>query len=259
MILLFLLFIFGLFIGSFLNVIIDRLPRNETFLKGRSHCEFCKHTLSWMDLIPFVSFLFLKGKCRYCRKKLSLRYPLFEILTATLFVLTTLQLQLFIIHYSLFIILFYLFIVSCLIVIFFIDLKDGIIPFQIVIPAILITFIYLIFLSPASLLSHLFSGLGAFIFFLLIFLFTRGRGMGFGDVIYAFFMGILLGFPLIILGLYTSFLTGAIISLILILWRKKKFRGSTIPFGPFLVLGTYLSMLWGEQFLIHLVLPYLSW
>src|SRR3989344_3248327 len=80
------LFIFGTAIGSFLNVLIDRLPREESIM-GRSHCEYCKKILSPIDLIPVLSFLFLKGKCRYCGKKLSLQYPGIEILTGVLFVL----------------------------------------------------------------------------------------------------------------------------------------------------------------------------
>lgn len=90
------------------------------------------------------------------------------------------------------------------------------------------------------------SGLGAGIFFLALFLFTRGRGMGFGDVKFAFLMGLVLGFPNIIVSLYIAFLTGAIIGIILMIWGKKRFFGTAIPFGPFLVLGTFAALFWGE-------------
>ena len=111
------LFFLGTIIGSFLNVLIDRLPREESIM-GRSHCDHCKKTLSPIDLIPVLSFLFLKGKCRYCGKKLSLQYPGIEILTGVLFVLIY-NFKFLISNYA---------IVSCLIVIFFIDLKKQIIP-----------------------------------------------------------------------------------------------------------------------------------
>src|SRR3989344_25048 len=122
------LFFLGTIIGSFLNVLIDRLPREESIM-GRSHCDHCKKTLSPIDLIPVLSFLFLKGKCRYCGKKLSLQYPGIEILTGVLFVLiynfkfliynSNSNFEFQISNYA---------IVSCLIVIFFIDLKNQIIP-----------------------------------------------------------------------------------------------------------------------------------
>ncbi|CAN5180251.1 A24 family peptidase [soil metagenome] len=243
-------FILGLCIGSFLLVITDRFESNESFLHGRSHCDQCKHVLGPLDLIPVISFLSTKGRCRYCKVKLSLYYPFFELLTGCLFALTIFvssstyygvsidQLLHFI---------FSLYIVSSLILLFFIDLRYGIIPFKIIFPAILITFLSTVFSLPSALSTTLYAALGACLFFFLLFLFTKGRGMGFGDVVYAFFMGLLLGYPGVIVGLYIAFLSGAIISLILIWEKKKKLKGSTIPFGPFLVLGTYIAWLWGDM------------
>jgi leader peptidase (prepilin peptidase) / N-methyltransferase len=245
------IFIFGLFIGSFLNVLADRLPRGETVVGGRSHCEVCKKELEWYDLIPLLSFAFLKGRCRYCHTRLSLRYPAVELTTGILFVLVYLFLARDSILYQVLSIkylvelLYYLFIISCLIVVFFADLKYGIIPDKIIFPAIIISAIYLI-LNTQYLLPHVLSAVGACLFFLMLFLVTRGRGMGFGDVKFAFFMGLVLGYPNIIVGLYIAFLTGAIVGCILILWRKKKLKGASIPFGPFLVLGTVLAMFGGD-------------
>jgi prepilin signal peptidase PulO-like enzyme (type II secretory pathway) len=146
-------------------------------------------------------------------------------------------------------------IISSLIVVFFIDLKYGIIPFNVIGVAIaIVTFWYLF--SGAEISSFLLSALGVFVCFLLLFLVTRGRGIGFGDVIFSFLMGYILGFPKIILGVYIAFLTGAFFSLILIVLNKKKYRGGTIPFGPFLVSGTIISLFWGETiiktFLLYL-------
>ena len=146
-------------------------------------------------------------------------------------------------------------IISSLIVVFFTDLKYGIIPFNVIgIATAIVTFLYLF--TGAEISSFLLSGLGIFVLFLLLFLVTRGRGIGFGDVVFSFLMGYILGFPKIVLGVYIAFLTGAFFSLILIMLNKKKYRGGTIPFGPFLVSGTIISLFWGENiiktFLLYL-------
>lgn len=247
--LLFFIFIVGLVVGSFLNVLIDRIPRGENIFTGRSHCEFCHHPLGGGDLIPLVSFMLLRGKCRYCHKKLSLYYMIIEIITGILFV--------FVVVYPLYSIPYVLFIISSLIVVFFTDLKYGIIPFPIVLPAIIIVSIYL-FLSPNpdTLFTNFLAALGAGSFFFLLFLLTRKRGIGFGDVVYALLMGLLLGFPKIILGLYIAFLTGAAVSLILVVAKQKKLHGGTVPFGPFLVFGTVVSLFWGDL-IINKILFYL--
>jgi leader peptidase (prepilin peptidase) / N-methyltransferase len=252
-----LIFLLGLFIGSFLNVLADRLPRNETVIRGRSHCEKCKRELAWFDLIPLLSFILLKGKCRYCRVRLSSYYPIVEFTTGIFFTLTTFfilngsQFPIsnfqFSINYQLIVSLFYyLIIVSSLIVVFFADLKYGIIPDKVIFPAMIISFLYLILNTKYLILSHLLSAIGACLFFLLLFLITRGKGMGFGDVKFAFLMGLVLGFPNIIISLYIAFLTGAIVGIILIIWRKKRIIGTSIPFGPFLVLGTFLAIFLGN-------------
>lgn len=253
MLLILFLFFIGLFFGSFFLVLADRLPRGESVLFGRSHCDHCRHVLSWKDLFPVISYLLLKGKCRYCKKKLSVYYPTVELFTGGLFALTYIMVtqQGFMIHdlgfTNIWFLLFYLFITGVLTVIFFADLKYGIIPFAALFPAIIITVLYFILNTEYEILVHLYAALGAAGFFLVLFLATRGRGMGFGDVVFAFFMGLLLGYPSVIVALYLAFLTGTAVSLILIIGRRKKFFGSSIPFGPFLIFGTYVSMFWGES------------
>ena len=152
--------------------------------------------------------------------------------------------------------LYYLFILSSFIVIFFTDLKYGIIPDKIVYPAILLSAIYhLQFFhvrqdfGGQTIFNYLLSGIGAFIFFLVLFLITKRKGMGFGDVKLAFLIGIVLGFPKILAALYLAFLTGAIVGSILIIWGKKKLKGGTIPFGPFLIIGAALSIFFAGQIL----------
>lgn len=255
----FLIFCLGLIIGSFLNCVIYRLEEGEkSFLKGRSFCPKCKHTLSWQDLIPVFSFFFLKGKCRYCSQKISWQYPLVELATATLFLLTAryyLPFDLNNIIFSDFIILFFLLIfISLLIIIFAFDLRHYIIPDRVIYPAILIGIVYNIVYSllinnnTALLINYFLSGLFASLFFLFIVLISKGRWMGLGDVKLAFFMGLVLGSPNIIIALFLSFLIGALVGISLILAQKKKFS-SEIPFAPFLILGTFLALFWGGDIL----------
>ncbi len=253
----FLIFILGLAVGSFLNCVIYRLEKKESFLKGRSYCPNCKHKLSWKDLIPIFSFFELQGKCRYCKQKISWQYPLVEFATGILFVLA-LNYELRIMNYDLsnsgFILnSLFLLLNSCfLIVIFVYDLKYYIIPDEVIYPAIVITFLYNILYSYFILhtsyfiLNTLYSVLGASLFFLSIFLFSKGKWLGFGDVKLALFMGLFLGFPNILVTLFLAFFIGAIIGIGLILAKKKGLK-SEVPFGPFLVTGTFIALFWGNQ------------
>lgn len=253
----FFLFLFGLIIGSFLNCVIYRLDTKESFLRGKSFCPNCKHTLSWQDLIPVLSFIFLKGKCRYCQKPISWQYPLVELATAILFVMI-LNYELRIMNYEFLnfgFILYSLFLIlnSCfLIIIFVYDLKHYIIPDKVIYPAIIIAFLYdilysLFFIHNSKfLIQFLFSGLGAAAFFLLIVLISRGKWMGVGDIKLAFFMGLVLSWPNILIALFLAFSIGALIGIILIAARKKTMK-SEIPFGPFLVSGTFLALFFGEK------------
>ena len=261
-------FLLGLFIGSFLNVLVDRLPLNENPLVGRSHCDYCRKQLSMIDLVPLFSYIVLNGKCRYCKKKLSFYYPAVELVTGLLFMVTLLALQanhpigaIYSSGFALELIL-NLLIVSVLTVIFFTDLKSGIIPFAAVVVGIILGLILHIGFpnTEISTLNYFFSGIvsfaGFFILYYLANLLAKGEGMGFGDVVYVFLMGLLLGFPQILLGLYIAFVSGGLSSLALVILRKKKFKGGTIPFGPFLVIGTLICMFWGNA-LVGRILSYL--
>lgn len=136
-----------------------------------------------------------------------------------------------------------------MIVIFFIDLKYGIIPFSLVIfSLIVLTISYLpyIGIDKGLFINYFLTAVVVFLLFLILFLSTRGRAIGFGDVFFSLLMGYFLGYPRVILGVYTAFLTGAFISLILVVANKKKLKGGTIPFGPFLVFATIMSLFWGD-------------
>lgn len=245
-----LLFLLGLAVGSFLNVLIYRLPKNLA-ITGRSFCPRCKRTIAWLDNMPLLSFALRKGKCRYCHSPISWHYPLVELTTGTLFVLTFLSLS----HQgNLLSSIYYLFIVSALIVVFFTDLRDGVIADKVIFPAIAIAFLLSTINSQLSTLNYLLSALGASSFLYLLHLVTKGRGMGFGDVKLAFLMGLILGFPHIVAALYIAFLTGAAVSLIMVLIGKKTF-GQTIAFGPFLVFATLLILFLYET--IRSIFPWL--
>jgi len=246
------IFLFGLTIGSFLNCVIYRLEKKESFLKGRSYCPNCKHILNWQDLIPVFSFLWLQGKCRYCRKSISWQYPMVELVTGLMFLLIFLasrdlaQPDNFLLFNTV-----YLWILtSLLIVIFVYDLRHYIIPDSIVYPGIIITVLYRLFeilpQLPLSGWSNLWlSILPAFVL-LAIILFSGGRWMGMGDFKLAILMGLILSWPNILFALFSAFSLGAIIGIGLIAAKKKGLK-SEIPFGPFLITGTFLAIFWGQS------------
>jgi len=249
------IFIFGLIVGSFLNCVIYRLETGGSFLKGRSFCPHCKHILDWQDLIPVFSFLILKGKCRYCRKPISWQYPLIELATGIIFLL------IFIFHFQAatfqnFLSIGFLLCISCFIILIFVyDLKHFIIPDRVIYPAIVIALIFNLLplaagFSEFSIFKFsILSALGAAIFFLIIVLISRGRWMGIGDIKLAFLMGLFLGWPNILVALFLAFFIGAVIGIILMFLKKKTLK-SEIPFGPFLVTGTFLALFLGEK-IIH--------
>jgi leader peptidase (prepilin peptidase)/N-methyltransferase len=244
------LFIFGLIVGSFLNCVIYRLERGESFLKGRSYCPHCKHILSWQDLIPIFSFLILKGKCRYCQQKISLQYPLVELATALVIFFTFFNWNWTWINIWTGV---YLLIIVCfLILIFVFDLKHYLIPDPLIFLPIFFTLIYQFFKiynfgnwNFSHLLNLALAILPAF-FFLVLILISKEKWMGFGDFKLAIFLGLFLEFPKILVSLFLSFLIGATIGLGLIFAKKKSLK-SEIPFAPFLVFGSFLTLFWGQK------------
>lgn len=242
----------GVCFGSFTNVLIDRLPGGKSIFFGRSECEKCHKQISNVDLIPVLSYILLKGKCRRCNKKIPVRVLLVEVLSGFLFI--TIYLSVFTnwVTYSLLCA-----IILVLLAIAIIDIDHGIIFDPLLIVLGIFSILYILTTNPSSFLFHILSGLVAFLFFFVIFLITRGRGIGFGDVKYAFFIGFLSTFPQLLIAFYGAFLTGAIISIILVIVGKKKMRGSTVPFGPFLSLGLLISLLYSKQ-IIDIALPILG-
>lgn len=249
------IFIIGSAVGSFLNVVIFRLEK-EDIVKKRSHCPSCGRVLARRDLIPIISFFILRGRCRQCKEKISWQYPLVEAATGALFV------AIFNFQIADQIDLIYrFFIISCCVVIFVYDLRHYIIPDKVLFPAVIISLIYRLFevsgLKAGHLLGigswrleilypYLLSAIAAAAFFLFLVLATRGRGMGPGDVKLAFLMGLILGWPDISIALFLAFFSGAAVGLALIALGRKTLK-SQIPFGPFLIFGTLTALFWGQS------------
>jgi len=228
-------FLFGICVGSFLNVVVYRLNHNLSPLKGRSFCPKCKKKIPWQDNLPLLSFILLRGRCRFCHSPISWQYPLVELATGLVTV--------FILYYfsGYLLAIYYLVITYALIALFVSDFRYQTIPDEIIYPAILISLLYAIGYTPYAILASF----GAGFFFLLLVLVTRGKGMGMGDAKLAGLMGLVLGFPGIVVALMLAFLTGAITGVILVLVGKKRF-GEHIPFGPFLTSATWISLFWGQ-------------
>lgn len=258
------IFIFGLVIGSFLNVIICRLNTNKNIIISRSECPHCQHKLGFFDLIPLLSFILLKGKCRYCHAKISWQYPLIELATGVCFLLlycfklSSESYQLSANSYQLIAnSLFYLFSACVLLIIFTYDLKHYLIPNKIVYPAFIIILILQIISlnfnlkssSPAFMAGVIFYLIGALIpglFFLILVLVSKEKWMGAGDVKLGFLCGLMLGYPNILVALFISFVFGAIIGIALILFHKKKFQDK-LPYGTFLTVSTFIALLFSSQ------------
>ncbi len=238
-------FLIGAILGSFLNVLIDRLPRQKTVLFGRSRCESCHRILAARDLIPIISYLALSGHCRYCHAKIPQRLLVVEIasgiLASSLFLYTTYM------NLPPLIFIPLLIIMLSFLGIFFADMTYGVIPDEFIVAIIGSSLFLLILENNALIVNHFFAGVGSFLLFLVLHIITRGRGMGFGDVKLALALGLFLGFPLIIVGLYAAFLTGSLVSLILVAMGLKKMRGGTIAFGPFLSIGAFVGYFFGTK------------
>jgi leader peptidase (prepilin peptidase)/N-methyltransferase len=237
--------IYGLVIGSFLNVVIWRVPRKESIVTPPSHCPGCDAKIANRDNIPVVSWLMLRGRCRSCGTSISARYPLIEILTALLFAAVGAR---FAHSWAL---PAFLVLAGALVALSIIDLEHFVLPNRIIYP---VDAALLVLLAGASALEHdwgafgraLVGGAAAFAVFFVIHL-VSPRGMGFGDVRLSFLLGLALGWlgwGEVAGGLFAGFLYGAVIGVGLIA-VKVKGRKQQIPFGPFLALGAMTFVLFG--------------
>lgn len=235
-----LIFILGMVIGSFLNVCIYRLPRGGSLISPvYSACPQCNKRLQLGDLIPLLSFLFLKGSCRYCQKKISPQYFLVELLTGILFLLAYLRFGLSgeLLSYLLFI--------SLLVIATFIDLEHQIIPNTLNLFGVVGGFILNLLTGHLGVLPMLVGLLVAGGLMLIIAILSRG-GMGGGDIKLAGVIGVFLGWQLALFALFSAFIIGGIGGGIL-LALKRKGRKDMIPFGPFLALGALVAIFAGQE------------
>jgi len=235
-------FIIGLIIGSFLNCLIWRLYKNET-LGGRSYCPQCRKNIIWYDNIPVLSFFILRGRCRQCQARISWQYPLVEISTAFLFLLSF-RAEMFNPNLSLLILRDW-FLIITLVIVFVYDFRWQLVPMTIVWPMSVIIFILNLLLGDNFLTLVFFGILGA-AFFLIQYFLTKKKGVGEGDI----WLGVLLGisFPSageLLLIMVISYGLGAALGLILISQQRKKWQ-SRIALGPFLALGAIITLIWGE-------------
>ncbi len=245
----------GLIFGSFYNVVIYRVPLKKSIVSPRSACSSCGTVLAPEDLFPVFSFLFLRGKCRYCKAPISIQYPIVELLTAILFTVLYVKYGLSVEWF------FSAFLMSILLIVFFIDLKHMIIPNGLVLTGLAggVAFFILRLVYTDSILgtapwySPLLGMVAASGFLLLVALIGMaiygGDALGMGDVKIFIPIGLFLGLKLSLISLVFSIFIGGFAGLFLMITGLKS-RKSQIPFGPFIVIGTFLAMLFGENILV---------
>ena len=247
--------IFGLMIGSFLNVCIYRIPLGESIVAPHSHCTSCNRKLGPLDLIPLFSYLFLRGRCRYCKEKISPRYPTVESVTAVVFLILYAKYGLTVDFAS------FAFLMSILITVFMIDIDKRIIPKNLVVIALAAGILVMVYnmIRPLAIygdhnwwnpVAGLLVGAG---FLLLtavlgIVVFKTDAAMGIGDVKIFAPIGIFLGWKMTVMALAIAVFTAGISCLFIIALKKKGFK-ETVPFGPFLIIGTFITIVWGWNLL----------
>lgn len=233
-------FIVGLVFGSFLNVIITRFPKFEGLVLGRSKCPKCKKILSFYDLLPVLSYIFLLGKCRYCKERISLQYPIVELSSGLLFVLSYYLFGISLLSFL------YLLIFMLLIIVFVYDLKHLEIPE-------LFSWIFLVLAITVGfynglyhLESFLLGGLvGGGILGILVGI-SDEKWMGSGDIKIGLGLGFLLGFPNSLLFVILSFVFGAIIGILILAFGRGKLK-TQLPFAPFLIISAIFCLIYGEK------------
>jgi leader peptidase (prepilin peptidase) / N-methyltransferase len=226
-------------LGSFLNVVIHRLPRGESLVHPRSRCPSCETQIAGYDNIPIVSWLVLRGRCRHCGARISPRYPAVELITALVFAAVVLVRGF---DDDLIIELPF---VAALIALAGIDLDHKLLPNKIVYPLAAWGVVAVLIADRDDVVEHLAAGAGAFLF-LFVAVLAYPRGMGMGDVKLAGAMGIYLGAS-VIPALLIAFLTGSVVGLVIIAREGAEARKKAVPFGIFLALGGIVAVLAGPE------------
>lgn len=241
--------LFGLIIGSFVNVVAYRVPAGGSVVQPRSACPACGHEIRWYDNVPVVSWFVLRGRCRDCGARISVRYPIVEASTAALFVSMTYALG------ANWVLPAYLWFVGVTVALTLTDLDHKLIPNRILFPG---TAIGAVLLAAGAILDGnagglpraLAGGAGYFAALLVLALLARG-GFGFGDVKLAFMLGLFtgyLGWGHVVVAGVGSFLVGGALSVLLVVTRIRS-RKDYIPFGPWMVIAAYIAVWWGGAIL----------
>ena len=230
--------LFGPFVGSFLNVCIDRMPRGQSIIKPRSHCAACNQKLGNLDIIPIFSYLWLRGRCRYCRAHIPLRLPIVEGVTGLVFGFLCWKFGL---SLELVISLIY----ACLlIIIFVVDLENQLVLDKVVYPGMALALGFSFLWPGLGVVSSLEGGaLGAAALALPWVIYRRG--MGLGDVKLGGLMGLMTGYPLVLVAWLLAVITGGVVGAILLTFKIRK-RKDPIPFAPFLATSAMVTLLWGQ-------------
>ena len=238
--------LFCLILGSFLNVVILRFDELKTIIKVRSHCPKCKKNLAWYDLIPFFSYVVLAGRCRRCKKSISIQYPLVEAGTAIIFVLLYWQFGLTFQFGALAIIS------ALLIIIFTYDILRLLVADILIYLGLFVWFVFLLIQygliesDPSAIFNSLYGGIILGGFLSLLVLVSREKWMGKGDITLGVLLGTIVGFPNVILAGLLAFILGSIVGVLLILNKKKSLKDK-VPFAPFLITATWITLFFSSQ------------
>lgn len=239
-------FFLGVAFGSFSNVVIMRLHSGEKgIFGGRSHCADCKHPLSMWDLVPLFSWLFLRGKCRYCRKPISMQYPLVEFIMGVMFVFGYVA-SAFLGQQNPLYEVWLLIILFSFTILFIYDLLYMELPDEVSLPAIVILFGFNFLEFTPTWQNALIGAAIPFGFFGIQYLISKGKWIGEGDFRLGILMGIILGWKLTIVALFLGYILGSIVGVYVLVSKTKK-MSSQLPFGPFLILGTIIAFFFGNN------------
>lgn len=240
------LFIIGCCIGSFLNVCIYRIPEHISIVTPRSFCPNCKRQIKTKDNIPILSYILLRGRCRYCKEYISVQYPIVEGITGMMLVILFYQFGMSK-YFGIYSLLF-----VALVVVFAVDIKTMIIPDRITIPGVIVGIIFSLVLRHIPVKDSLFGILGGAGFFIVVAVLGRliykKDVMGFGDVKLAGMLGSFLGWRSLIVTIFLSLLLGSIFGILFCLITKRSLK-TIIPFGPFLSVSAMLTIFFRERFL----------
>jgi len=228
----------GLAVGSFLNVCADRLPAGKSIAYPPSHCDSCRRRLTLLELVPVLAYVALGGRCRTCGFRIPVRVPIVEAVAGAAFFGLALAFgpSFHALRLALYAALF--------IVVFVIDLETGLIPNRIVYPASLAVFALSALEPDIGPLWALVGAASGFTLFLLIYILARG-GMGGGDVKLAALIGLATGFPTVLVALFVTFISGGVVAVGLLASGRRR-RRDAVPYGPFMVVGACVALLWGH-------------